>query len=309
MLEKFLLRRLTQEDFQAVLDLMIRCDMRDLGFADTDDSDLMHEWKNMDMQRDAWLAVDVGGKARGYGAVMDRDTGKRVAVYDDPGAEETDLFLGLLILCEKRAVNMLLEMGDPEKVFISNFVSDSMRYQKEILQEAGYKIRRHIFNMHIRLERDIHVPKLSQGIFIRTADAEKDARAIHALIQESFDWKERAPQPYEDWERMMIRPDIHDETLWYLAVRDDEIIGACLGVPHADLGWIRQLAVREPYRGQGIGRALLQTAFYEFKKRGYPKAGLAVESENQRAHCFYEKAGMYEAVHLDELVKKIPGSQ
>ena len=75
MLEKYFLRRPTQADFQDVLDLMMRCDIRDVGFADTDDSDLTYEWREMDLGRDAWLAIDGQGAIRGYGAVMDYPTG------------------------------------------------------------------------------------------------------------------------------------------------------------------------------------------------------------------------------------------
>jgi ribosomal protein S18 acetylase RimI-like enzyme len=244
---------------------------------------------------------------RGWrGAVMDWGKGKRIAVYDDPGTESTDLFTGLLILCEKRAVNMLHELNDPKKQTISNFVSDSAQYQKDILEEAGYSIKGFIFNMHIDLKEELPLLQLPEGITIRSADAKKDARAIHALIQEAFDWKERDRLPYAEWEKNMMRPENHDESLWFLAVKDKEIIGTCLGVPYSDLGWVRQLAVRKPYRKQGIGRALLQIAFRTFQDRSFPKAGLAVESDNEKAYRFYENIGMYKAVHYDEYVKKVP---
>ena len=306
MLEKFFLRRPTQDDFRPIIDLMMRCDIRDVGFADSDESDLSDEWREMDLQRDAWLAIDAQGEIRGYGAVMALKEGKRIAVYDDPGTQETDLFTGLLILCEKRAVNMLRELNDPQKQTLANFISDSSKYQKDILGEAGYHIKGFIFNMHIALQAELPEVKLPAGISIRSVDIKKDSREIHALIQEAFDWKERDPQPYEEWEERMVHSENRDESLWFLAIENDKIIGTCLGVPYTDLGWVRQLAVLKPYRKMGIGSALLQNAFHVFKQRGYPKAGLAVESENEKAYRFYERIGMYKAVHLDEYIKKVP---
>ena len=184
-------------------------------------------------------------------------------------------------------------------------MTDRAAHQKSALEEAGYHIGKFIFNMHIDLEQDIPRPELPPGVTIRTAQTGQDDRVIHALVQEAFDWRERTAQPFEDWKGFMMRPDIYDETLWFLAEKDEELIGTCLCTTYTDIGWIRQLAVRKDFRKQGIGRALLQTAFREFKTRGFPKAGLSVESENPKAFHFYQTAGMYKAVHLDEYVKEI----
>jgi ribosomal protein S18 acetylase RimI-like enzyme len=160
--------------------------------------------------------------------------------------------------------------------------------------------------MHIDLGQDLPDPDPTPGINIRTAQTGQDDLTIHALVQNAFDWRERTPQPFEDWKGWMMRSDVYDESLWFLAEKDGEIIGACLCTPYSDMGWIRQLAVNNDYRNQGIGRALLQTAFRELKSRGFPKAGLSVESENPNAYHFYQTAGMVKAVHLDEYVKEIP---
>ena len=162
--------------------------------------------------------------------------------------------------------------------------------------------------MHISLKAELPEIQLPAGVTIRGANVKKDAGEIHALIQEAFDWEERDPQPFEEWEKTMVHSEHFDESLWFLAIENDQIIGTCLGVPYTDLGWVRQLAVKKPYRKMGIGSALLQNAFHVFKERGYPKAGLAVESENEKAYRFYERTGMYKAVHLDVYVKKISGT-
>jgi GNAT superfamily N-acetyltransferase len=43
-------------------------------------------------------------------------------------------------------------------------------------------------------------------------------------------------------------------------------------------GWVEQLAVRADHRNLGIGRALLQTAFGELRRRGAPSLGLNTDS-------------------------------
>ena len=305
MLEKYFLRLPTVQDEQSVYDLMIRCDIRDVGFPDSDKDDLHHDWQQINLARDAWLAFDAKGTLRGYCADLPWGEGVRTVNYDDPGTENTDLFLGLLVICEKRAANIIQDLNEPKKRGIYTHVSDSASHQKLILEEAGYKIKKYIFNMHKELTGDQPEPELPIGFSIRTAVTGQDEPAIHALIQEAFDWCERASQSFEEWKEFMIHPDTFNENLWLLVVKGDEIIGTCLCFQQSEIGWIRQLAVKKPYRKLGIGRALLQRSFQAFKKLGLPKAGLAVESANPEAVHFYQTAGMYKAVHLDEYVKEI----
>ena len=306
MLEKFLLRRPDSEDMQDVLDLMRRCDNRDIGFPDLDMADLQYEWRKINLYRDAWIAINSKGNLKGYGAVLPWDMGKRVVICDDPGTEETDLYLGLLILCEKRAVNMLKERENPDKRQVAAHATDSAEYQKEILVEAGYSLKKYIFNMHIDLTKELPDVKMPSGIVMRTTRTGHDEQVLHGLIQQAFDWKEREAQPFDEWLEFMMRPEIYHEDLWFLAEQNGKLAGACLGFAYENMGWIKQLAVAKPYRGMDLGRGLLQQAFHAFKRRGYEKAGLSVESENNKACQFYERAGMFKAVQLDEFIKLIP---
>jgi ribosomal protein S18 acetylase RimI-like enzyme len=50
--------------------------------------------------------------------------------------------------------------------------------------------------------------------------------------------------------------------------------------------------VAENWRRKGIGTALLYHAFGVFRKRGYDRAGLAVDGENPNAYVFYQWVGM-----------------
>ncbi len=305
MLEKFFLRLPTSQDEQSVYELMLRCDIRDVGFPDTDRGDVHQDWESINPARDAWLAFDAKGVLRGYCADLPWGEGVRMTIYDDPGTENTDLYLGLLVMCEKRAANIIQDLNNPKKRGIYTHVSDTASFQKSILEEAGYRIKKYIFNMHKELSGGEPEPELPDGFSIRTAVAGQDEHAIHSLVQEAFDWRERDSQPFDEWKNFMIHPDTFNEKLWFLAVKDGKIIGTCLCFQQSDIGWIRQLAVEKPYRKIGIGRALLQRSFKAFEGLGLPKAGLAVESVNAHAVHFYQTAGMYKAVHLDEYVKEI----
>jgi ribosomal protein S18 acetylase RimI-like enzyme len=58
-------------------------------------------------------------------------------------------------------------------------------------------------------------------------------------------------------------------------------------------GFVGALAVRKPWRGRGIGMALLRHAFAEFHRRDAPRVSLGVDAYNPSgATRLYERAGM-----------------
>jgi len=278
--------------------------MRDVGFADTEKKDILYDWGSIDLAKDAWLVQDAQGTLRGYAACLPWNEGVRLVIYDDPGTESTDLYPGLLALSEKRAAAIIHELSDPKKRGLYTHISDSASLQKKWVEGAGYSIKKFIFNMHRDLTGVLPNPELSTGFSLRTAVTGQDDRTIHALVQEAFDWREREAQSFEMWKEFLMRPDIYNENLWFLAVKGSEVIGICLCFQFTDIGWIRQLAVKKPFRNLGIGRALLERAFLAFQALGMKKAGLAVESANPNAIHFYQTAGMVKAVQLDEYVNE-----
>ena len=305
MLEHYYLRRPTPDDIHNVLALMIRCDERDVGFPDSDLTDLRADWERIDLSQDAWLAIDKHNVLQGYGAALPWSTGKIVAVYDAPGTEGSDLFLSLTVLCEGRARILLRDAHHPEKSTIVSYISDSSEHHKQVLADAGYAVTKHVFNLHRDLTDDLPAPDWLDGLALRAVNSGADDHALHALIQDAFDKPGRVPQPFDEWKSYMMHPGRFIPELWFLLEADDELIGCALCFEYPDLGWVRQLAVRADRRGVGLGRKLLQHAFRAFKARGFLKAGLAVESENETALVFYEDAGMRKAVHLNEYSKTI----
>ena len=115
MLEQYILRPPTLKDENEVYDLMIRCDVRDVGFADTEKKDILYDWGSIDLAKDAWLVLDAQGTLRGYAACLPWNDGVRLVIYDDPGSETTDLYPGLLAIGDKRAEAIIQELNDPKK--------------------------------------------------------------------------------------------------------------------------------------------------------------------------------------------------
>jgi ribosomal protein S18 acetylase RimI-like enzyme len=101
-----------------------------------------------------------------------------------------------------------------------------------------------------------------------------------------------------------------------LAERDDEIVGMIHAYPmEADSGgtaetdpvlrpyaeledpgslYIPGFAVHEPYRGQGIGRLLMDSLEHLAVARGFPRVSLICFERNERALSFYLRRGYRE---------------
>lgn len=84
----------------------------------------------------------------------------------------------------------------------------------------------------------------------------------------------------------------------YVALSNDKIIGtfellimdnlAHMGLPSAI---VEDVVVHSDYRGQGVGKKMMQFAFEECKKAGCYKMVLSSNIRRDRAHHFYESLG------------------
>jgi GNAT superfamily N-acetyltransferase len=85
-----------------------------------------------------------------------------------------------------------------------------------------------------------------------------------------------------------------DPSLWGVVRAGDEIAaGAICVADRYGGGWVAVLFTRRAWRGQGVGRALLQDAFRRFWERGERSVGLSVDADGTLgAFHLYESAGM-----------------
>jgi ribosomal protein S18 acetylase RimI-like enzyme len=81
----------------------------------------------------------------------------------------------------------------------------------------------------------------------------------------------------------------------YVAMSDGEVVGfILLSMQGSFTGYIKSIAVREDWRGRGLGSELL--AFAEQRiLRDSPNVFICVSTFNARAHALYERLG-YETV-------------
>lgn len=164
------------------------------------------------------------------------------------------------------------------------------------LARRGYRRIRHQFEMEIRLTEEPS-PRWPAGIAVRPLAAGEELLA-YAPSEEAFqDHWEHTPTPAEEWLHHLTSEG-HDPSLWFVALAGEEVAGVCLCRVRVrrgeEFGWCGTLGVRRPWRRLGLGLALLQHAFAEFRRRGLEQAGLGVDGENATgAVRLYERAGMH----------------
>jgi ribosomal protein S18 acetylase RimI-like enzyme len=152
--------------------------------------------------------------------------------------------------------------------------------------------------MSIDLAGPVETASLPKDLDLRVFEPATDARAVHTAFDEAFAEEFRARrEAHEDWEqRLLKRPDF-DPGLWFVAWDGPQVAGVVAAYDFGDIGWVQGLGVRAPWRGRGVGLALLTRAFAALYARDRPTVGLGVDSENETgAGRLYERAGM----HVDQ---------
>jgi mycothiol synthase len=295
----------TAADLQRAHELIVRCEVAEYGEPDTDLDDLAFDWDRMDLSRDAWLVAAPAGDLVGYGAVLRWRRELEYAIVVDPSWAGRGLDQAILARCEARG--QAVAQACSEEMVAKCYVPHANWRQCEIVQAAGFRLVKYHFQMGMHLAEPPRAPIWPAGVSVRTAVLDQDGRAIHQLIEMAFARPGRTATTFEEWQGFMVRRDLFDPDLWFLAVAQAHIVGVCLSFAYPAEGWVRQLAVVEGWRRKGIGTALLSHAFGVFHERGYDRAGLAVESENSSAYAFYRQVGMQPVRQHDEYERAIGG--
>ncbi len=309
------IRRPTMEDVQATFNMLAACDMADHGMLTNTLQDLQDYWQAPDtnMETDVWLVSNQEGKIIGYA-----DMGHRmhVAIFSDlrvhPDYRNQGIENALIPLIEERARQHIAEAPAHARVTLNSWNAHNNKEQGLLFEQHGYSMIRQSWRMRIEMNEAPPVPELPEGITIRTFVPEQDARAVFEADDEAFqDHWGYLPDTFERWEYWTVKREGFDPSLWFLAVEGDQIAGIALCRYEDKNGWVDTLAVRRPWRKQGLGLALLHHAFGEFYRRGVRIVGLGVDAQNLTgATRLYRRAGMHVAVQHDTYQKELrPGEE
>jgi mycothiol synthase len=285
------IREVTSADAAEVLDLVVLCDIAEIGEPEYTIEDAEEDIARATHR--GWVARDPDGVLQGYCWVEKR--GNNTAVIADalvrPGGDPA---LAQRLLDQVREATRAIDPG----LALRMFAVPTNRMKTGMLEAAGATVVRHFWRMTIDLPDSPApvVPAPPADVEVRVADrGEADLRVVHRVINAAFlDHFGSQASSYEDWAPSHTTGAWGDFTLWWLATVDGEPAAAQIAGWYPDEGGhIADLGTLREYRGRGLGRLLLLTAFAEFYRRGERRVNLGVDSSNPTgAVALYESVGM-----------------
>lgn len=282
-------------DAEAVLTLITASDIHEFGEPQGATlADIREEWRTVDPERDAWLVVAPDGALAGYVAIQDR---AHVRLYVDGYVHPDHLRRGvgtaLVRLAESRGRELATLAPDGVRVVIINGINANTPDATALLTREGYAPDRYYLRMEAEIDAPPPQPEWPDGVTVRAMAADEDGRLFHQVKQEALlDHHGFVPQPYEEWAEDMMGERL-ERDLCFIAMAGEEPAGIAMCHEADGSGWVELLAVRRPWRRQGLGMALLLHAARAFHARGYPRYALAVDAESPTgATRLYERAGM-----------------
>lgn len=288
-------RAATMADAQTVFELIARCESAEYGSPDTDLEDVTHHWEKIDISSRTRLAFALDATLVGYAAVLPWGNDLNYEFYADPQWGDSTLAAQMLAFC--MACGPTVTDKPTTAHAVTGHVNQS---DAHLLRDAGFVPGSFYHQMEFVAETPPAQVVWPDGVRVRIFQPGIDDEAVHQVIESAFARPDRPPTSLDAWREHMLRADIFEPDLWFLAVADDTIIGASLAFNYDSGGWVRQLGVLSSWQGQGIGARLLQHTFGRFYERGVKSVALSVDSKRPDAHHFYQRIGMTQVRQYDE---------
>jgi GNAT superfamily N-acetyltransferase len=285
----------TWDDLGEVLALVRASDATALGESEWTEDELRTEWRELDLEHDAWV-IELEGRIAAYASFEDRGGGRMIADgYVDPELRGRGLGSQLVEVTEAHARSRIDRQPAGVRVYLQHATLLGDDCTPNLFARRGYEPVQHQFRMLAELSSPPEVPSV-RGLQIRLVRDPGERRAVHSVLEDAFafgrdDFRRRS---YEEWAPHVFGREHFDRTLTWVAVEHDRIVGAnvCGWKEAGDWGWVGTLGVLPSHRGRGIGDALLRTAFGEFWRRGERRVALGVAADSESATRLYERAGM-----------------
>jgi GNAT superfamily N-acetyltransferase len=293
--DPFVARPATLEDAAGVAALMNAFDRAFLEEPDEmDATEVAGWWTGADLERDTLVVRHPVGKLAASGRL--KEEGEAVLeldAYVHPESLGCGLGGFLLDWAEEES-----SRRDRRTLRTAALAADPAA--KLLIEGRGFVPVRHFYRMLIDLDSKPAEAVWSEGIEVATF-ATGDEATLHAVIEEAFaDHWGHEPRDLEHWHEHVFSQAWWDPSLVYLVREGDEVAAAEINAFRFGMGWVGTLGTRVPWRGRGLGRALLLTAFGEFHRRGQERIGLAVDAGNETgATHLYESVGMRVSAQAD----------
>lgn len=290
------MRRPRAEDAGAVAELKRAVEIARHGDSDVTVDLVREEWAlpRLDLAEDAWLIEDDLGLSA-YGFCWVEAPPREIVAEQivDPARRGRGLSELLLELGEARATQLARAASPAGDCVLGVWSHESDVPRIELFERHGFARVR----TFLRLDRDlgpaVEEPVWPAGIAVRHFRTDRDETPVHAAGEEAFrDHFRPAEMDLDEWRAFRFSRDDLDCGLWFVAWDGGDVAGAVLSFETPVGGYVDELFVRRPWRGRGLGRALLLQSCAELRRRGHGLAYLGVDAENPTgAMHLYGSAG------------------
>ncbi len=295
-------------DIEGSVEMFNLCSKAMIGAPEFTEERYAKEWQmpNFDLQRDTRLVITSTGQIVGCIEVWDvQEPPVHPWIWGrvHPEWEGESIGTAMMEWALERAREAIPRAPKGTRVSARAGTVNTYNPAKELFQNMGMKAIRYGWDMLLDLTEEPPAPVWPEGISIRTIRHPEDTEAAYRADIDAFkDHWGYIETPFEDgfkqWKHYIFEIRKPDPALWFLAIDGDEIAGMVTCRAESDddpdKGWVSVLGVRRPWRRRGLGLALLRQVFGEFYRRGKPRVGLGVDSNNLAgATRLYEKAGMH----------------
>lgn len=307
------IRPATRGDAPEIVELLVACDIAEIGEPETSLADLESDWArpDFDLSRDAWVAEGAAGPV-GYAYTGDQfRTGELEGdLWVHPEHHEPGLDDRLLGLAERRAAEVAVERDYPDPTLNVYCVTANAR-KRDLLRRHGYGVRRTVYQMTIDVDAGTRETPVPEGVELRAFHPETDDRVMHDVMTDAFrDHFHQSRETFEDWRSRLLGHASFDPALWWLAwdVASGEVAGGLVAYDYGDTGWIQGVGVRRAWRRQGVGAAMLTHAFAAFAARGQMRVDLSVDADGAtRPLRLYERLGMQARTVYELYTRRLDG--
>lgn len=256
-----------------------------------------------DPTADCWLAVLPGGQLAGYAYIewRDEDHARWGYGWGSVHPEHRRQGIGRQIMrhADAHFAEKVRASSDSKTAYIQRFLNSRNQGETALAVSEGYAPLRSSYRLSISLEQPLAPVPLPEGFELRPFDAARDAQIACEVDNEAFmdGGGQEQPMAYEDWYHAVIETRF-DPALWLIAYASGE--EKPIGIAYSqmfdetqpDLAWLSRLGVRRPWRGRGLGDALLRRSFYVCQQAGFKRLALGVRAEMDTALNLYLRAGM-----------------
>lgn len=281
------LRPIARADAAELLELAVACDIAEVGEPMSTAEEIAADFRNPDLEI---VGLAGAGGLVGYAWVEARAGHSRVWADARARLDQQAALDPLLDWVQRRAA----DLGSGRPIWI--FSGSDNKAKVARLEAAGGSVVRRFYRMLIDFDvtGPPEPPSIGDGIEISALEQTGAARReLHRIVESAFvDHFGHEPISYEDWERDAIGG-CSDPSLYWIATVDGEPAAGLYACELPAAGYVDTLGTLREFRGRGIGRALLLTAFGEFARRGVHRVSLGVDATSQTgAVGLYQAAGM-----------------